>query len=471
MTGVDLLYGAFLVDGRRIALPLSQLREVIPAPDRLEPLPIRSAAVRGAVTLRHLAIPVLSLRDLVGGDPTGEPEVIVVAAHDGHVIGLLADEILGVESVVPDDLFHLRFAGASDGLFSTSFESAAGLVSILDFDAVTALPGVPSVRDRGRQEEELRTHQRETGASLNTVLLLRCAETRLCVGVEHVHSVVPELRVKPSPMAKGACVGVAEVGDSWVAVVDTLALLGLGTQAELTRGVCLRLGRGMVVLAVGEVTNVASIVSDDIMPPPRAVRSAMPFLAGTLTENDVQHLVIDSDAVVADPEVLSLGALTLAVVDTPDEAPAVVRETDDTGRAVRPATRSMLTYRAGIEVATDLMQINEVLDYPADVLPVSTPGILGLFTHRGSAVPLVELADALGKPETGSSERKVLLVGTGTDLVGFVVSALHAIEDSVWEETAGSTHPRGFPLIRVSGDGPARTLPEVSLVDLGTTRP
>ncbi|WP_018680641.1 chemotaxis protein CheW [Actinokineospora enzanensis] len=469
MTDIDALYGVFAVDGKRVALPLARLREVIPAPAALDPMPTRQPAVRGAVNLRHLAIPVLSLRDLFGGAAAPGPEVIVVAAHDGHVIGLLADEILGVETVEADALFHMRTAG-EHVLFSTGFEQADGaLVSVLDFDAVTTLPDVPAVRDRGR--DDVNAHRRAIDGTMRTVLLLSGGETRLCVGVDHVHSVVPDLRVTPSAVARGVCLGVAEVGEYTVAVVDTLALLGLGSLGATTsmRGVCLRLPRGMVVLAVEDVTNVASVAAQDIMAAPASVRASMPLLAGTLSDGAVQRLVIDDAAVVADENVRSLGAVTM----TTAAAPPVVRELSDSGRddqsggrKIRERVRPMLTFQAGIEAATDLLRVSEVIEYPADVLAVNSPEIHGLFTHRGVAVPLIRLADVLERPAPVGATDKVLLVGTGGDLVGFVVSALHAIEDSIWEEVLPDGPRRSFPLVRVTGDGHPRTLPEIDLLEL-----
>jgi purine-binding chemotaxis protein CheW len=68
---------------------------------------------------------------------------------------------------------------------------------------------------------------------------------------------------------------------------------------------------------------------------------------------------------------------------------------------------------------------------------------------------------------------RVLLVDTPAgELVGFVVPALHAIEDSVWEESApkeagepGTMLVRG-PLVKIGTEAAGRLLPNVDLAEL-----
>src|SRR5918997_4233191 len=105
------LYGVFTVNDVQVALPLSELREVIPCPPSFEPLLAMAPGLAGAVNLRHQVIPVVDLRLVLGMD-TGSPmDVIVIVAHEGHAFGLLAADVHGVVRVEPDELFEHAVSG------------------------------------------------------------------------------------------------------------------------------------------------------------------------------------------------------------------------------------------------------------------------------------------------------------------------------------------------------------------------
>jgi purine-binding chemotaxis protein CheW len=100
--------------------------------------------------------------------------------------------------------------------------------------------------------------------------------------------------------------------------------------------------------------------------------------------------------------------------------------------------------------------------------------VLGIFTHRGMSVPLLCLSTMLGLPDpVDPHDARVLLIETAArELVGFVVPSLHAIEDSVWEESApkdpgdpATVLQRG-PLVKIGADEHGRLLPNIDLVAL-----
>src|SRR5215207_1419138 len=102
----DGLYGVFTVNEVQVALPLSELREVIPCPPTFEPLLASAPGLVGAVNLRHQVIPVIDLRGVLGMDAGSPMDVVVIVAHEAHAFGLLATGVHGVVRVEPDELFE-----------------------------------------------------------------------------------------------------------------------------------------------------------------------------------------------------------------------------------------------------------------------------------------------------------------------------------------------------------------------------
>ncbi|SHM23312.1 chemotaxis protein CheW [Cryptosporangium aurantiacum] len=477
------VYGMFTVGPTQVALPLSELREVIPCPPTFAQLPARAVGLVGAVNLRHLVIPVLDLRELFGLEEDGGNDVIVIVAREGYMFGLLADEIRGVSRIPADNLMEMAVGGEATPLFRETFEQPEDgtVVSVLDSAAILALPGFPAVRDAGTPSAALATLAADPDATVRigdtrrrVVMLLRCGNIGLSIEVNHVHSVIPKLVVRPSPLVGDRCLGVVPLGGVSVPVVDSLQVLGLGElpKHDTDRGLVLSMPRGLVVLAVSDVTNIESVPETDVLPLPAAGMAVNPFLQGALlVPGKGQNLVLDGEALRADVQLDNLANMGMPLAGAADDEPPARsgRRTDDApeGRRVVPVVKKMLTYNAGVDVASPLVQISEILPYPDDYIPLDGVGrtIQGVFTHRQSTVPLICLTTLLGRDdEVDRATARVLLVDAAGGYVGFIVPALNAIEESVWEEVEDTERGVGTDalsrrLVKVG----TRMLPEIDL--------
>ncbi|AGZ46313.1 chemotaxis protein CheW [Actinoplanes friuliensis] len=479
------LFGVFHAGDLRVALPLDELREVIMRPPSFSPLPATATGLLGAVNLRHVIIPVLDLCRLAGhedGNTSGK--VIVIVARGDQLFGLLADEIEGVVRLTADALLETTVAGDPPALFSHTFERPedGAVVSLLDAEAISKLPGIPVVRDTGPRGAVTGLGGETADASRRTVLLLRCGPIGLCIDVNHVHSVIPQLTVHSSPLEGTTCRGVVHLHDKAVPAVDPLVLLGLGSVPDdgNLRGLVLAMPRGLVVLTVSDIADIASVPVSDVLPlPPVGMRKGG-FLTGVLrSESGDQHLLLDGEALRADAELDALGSLGVSLrgrTETPPPPPVKQQDKDrPDGRQVVPSVRKFLTYSVGMEAATPLSQITEIVPYPPNAIALDGGGpLMAIFTHRRLSVPLLSLQALLGvagSPDT-STARVLLVDAPGGELIGFVVPALHAIEDSVWEETApkepgepGTMLQRG-PLVKIGTEAAGRLLPNVDLTEL-----
>jgi purine-binding chemotaxis protein CheW len=493
-SATNALYGVFSAGGVRVALPLDELREVIMRPVAFSPLPTTADGLLGAVNLRHVVIPVLDLY-LLAGHRTGNDhgKVIVIVARDGQVFGLLADEIEGVTRVTGDALLQTSVGGEGTALFSHTFERPEDreVVSLLDAEAISQLPGIPVVRDVAPRSMDDEGMVGLSDATRISVLLLRCGAIGLCIDVSHVHSVIPQLTLHSSPLEGANCRGVVHLQGRAVPAVDPLGLLGLGALADdgTLCGLVLATARGLVVLTVSDIADITSVPVGDVLPLPPIGMRKDGFLTGVLrTEEGTQHLLLDGEALRADPELDTLAGLGLPLdrsahttLAPPPEAAERDADSDlpkegKDGRRVYASVRKFLTYSVGMEAATPLDQITEILPYPEHAIALDNGGpLLGIFTHRKLSVPLLSLPALLGMfTELDPVTARVLLVDAPDgDLIGFVVPALHAIEDSIWEESApkdggeaGAMLQRG-PLVKIgTSESQGRLLPTVDLNEL-----
>lgn len=472
------LYGVFTVNDVQVALPLSELREVIPCPPSFEPLLASAPGLAGAVNLRHQVIPVVDLRLVLGMDNGSPMDVIVIVAHEGYAFGLLATDVHGVVRVEPAELFEHAVGGNSLPLFSRSFERADTVVCVLDSAAVQELPGMPVVKGAGTGHGEP-GRSGAIEAPDRTVMLLRCEPFGLCIDVTYVHSVIPELLVKSSPLDGPSVRGVVLLGDHEVPVIDPLAFLGLGSLpvGGAERGVALNFERGLIVLSVSDVVRIVPAPTDAVLPLPDSGLPASGYLEGILSPPDSDpYLVLDGAAIRSSEELDTLAALGLPVGGSEStklfqasEKPEEETPVDGDGTVLK-IVRKYLTYNAGTDVATPLDYITEILSYPADLIPITAGGaVQGVFIHRGTAIPLVCLPTLVGRGQPAERDgSRVLLVESPRGYVGFAVPALRAIEESVWEQPAKDELQMHAvlgtsPLVEVGDGEQTRMLPNVDL--------
>nr|BFE57310.1 hypothetical protein GCM10020063_018360 [Dactylosporangium thailandense] len=455
-----ILYGVFMVADVHVALPLSELREVMPCPSSFNPLLATAPGLVGAVNLRHQVIPVLDLRRMLGVESPSGQDVVVVASHEGSVFGLLADAVRGVVQVEEREQLGISVNSELPQVFARTFERPddGAVVCVLDCVAIQRLPGMVLATDTGGPSgamAQAQEQKRDGGTgSRRMMMLLRAGEIGLCVDVSHIHSVVPELVLKSSPIDGGIIQGVIELAGHYVPAVDALAVLGLGALApvDVKRGVALAYERGLLTFAVTEVVSIVPVADGDVLPMPSFGLPASQYAVGILPGQDGgSYLVFDGARLRADGELGTLAGLGTPVGGS-GAAPRHEAPPQD-GRVIEHRVRKYLTYLAGPEVATALAQIAEIVPHPDDVIPFVGGGPLrGVFTHHRTSVPLVDLPALLGeRADIDPAAARVLLVGG----VGFIVPALRAIEESTWEE-------------RIAGEGPApTTLAGSPLVKIG----
>ena len=432
----DDVYGIIRLAGVDVALPLAVLREVVPCPAELAGLPAEVVGLLGAMDLRTTVLPVVDLR-LVLGRPADrhDEQVVVVVAIDGQALGLLADEVCGVTRVPPSALLPMRVT-AGDLLFSHTFRhpETGRATSVLDASAVVRRPGLPTVADVTRSIAALPGSGGQGDSGRTSVTLLRCGPHVLALDVAQVHTTLPSPAPRPSVLSGGVCSGVTEFAGQDVAVVDPLALLGLGSVVaeRAEAGVVLDTGNGHVVLALDSLIALTEIAEDAILPVPSFAVPRPALLRGLADVDGTTCLVLDGAALLADPRVLALAAMNTATVAGPTGSAG------STSRADAGVTRSAphLTFSLGFDVATPLDQVAEILPYPAEVTATSVgEGVLGIVVHRSAAVPVLCLARLLGLPGLEvTASTCLLLVDVDGEPVAFAVDTLRSIDPLSWTD-------------------------------------
>ncbi|MBT0770582.1 chemotaxis protein CheW [Kineosporia sp. J2-2] len=486
-------YGLFAIGEACIALPLTAVREVTPCPADLATLPVSAPGLLGALNLRGQVIPVLDLLAMNGaaGPAGGGSRVIVVVLHEGRLAGLVVDGVHGVTA--PPALQELGTANALAGQqrlpVSHTFPAPGDgvIVSVLDVEAVFSMPGIPVMLDGRGTGEGAFSGGASHGPDAETVdaadlsgsmLLVRCANHRLAVSIDAVHTIVPRVQVRSSPLAHGACRGVTDYNGTEIPVFDPLELAGLGElSGDDTEGVAVRFQEGLVVMLLSEVLELIPASAAERFDLPAVQVPGCQYLDGVMRvpgRGDFLSLAVSQILRHDD-----LNALSRMNSRQPggESGQVPAQRSSDWSRG--PDGESEGTARAGgtyltfslapgeKDFAVPLEQVLEILPFPESysILQDGDQDVLGLFTHRDTVVPLFRLS-ALIAPQQHDGLIYVLVVTAGPDrghaagraedaqVVGLAVHALRAIEHSVWEDPAVPDPPAG------AEPGEPPTLPE-----------
>lgn len=468
-------FGLLRVAGALLALPVAAIREATPL-RALSPLPATARGVLGALTLRGDVIPVLDLRAILGlgvGEERPAAAMVLVLRLEGRrLLGLAADEVVGIATSQEDTLAPLEIRSAGDmTLTPQSLVVGDRAAAVLDIERLAGLPGVPLGVER-RLERRAAAQARDR----LPLLMLRAGDAWLAVDALRVEASVPRTVITRNALSSGWRLGVIPRRDREIPVICPRAAFGLGPLADLTAAeiVILRLDDGALLgVAIDEVRDIRRVARTDVLPLPSCARDEAAVFSGLVTEpNGGQSILLDVAGVSARREFSEL-ALLVRDLRGPDadgatagDAPAAASAQ---GSDLTRDTRQHLVYVAGAELATPLAEVVEIAVPPAKIAaaPSFWPGFQGFWARRGKAMPVFNLAAAVGLWAAPGNDTKILIVEGPDGPIGFQIERLNSIAPAVWRSRpTKSTLVPGDELVKLGEGAAARTVARMDLMRL-----
>lgn len=478
VVGAGERYGLLQIAGIDLALPITSLKEVVPAPEAFAPLPAVARGLVGAIELRRHIVPVLDLRPHLGIEILGDkPEVIIIVTDGTHLFGLLADKLRSVIQVEQGELMPVQSKTATL-FFSHAFRlEGNGIVSVLDVAAIQEISGMPAIEDPFLADVAL---DMASAASLTgdtrKHTLLKIGDYSIALDIDQVFTTLPEVPLQSSPLNSDLCLGVTSYSGHKVPVVDPLVLLGLGALqgGEIGAGVVVKINDGYVVLALTTLLDIVDIDLGEVMAlPPLSFDRPDMFLGVAKPASGSEWLVLDGLGLVTDHDMVTYAAINTEDASSRDTSTELFSQmglpnAGGSGHGVA----AQLVYSIGFDVVSPLNQVTEILPVPQTMIstPVSSY-LVGTMTHRGNALPVVHLATLVGRAYGPGEIHCLLLVESNGVQIAFAVEGLRTIEKLSWsdpEESAEyddvATAIDRSPLVQVGED--TRFLPHVDLVAL-----
>lgn len=426
--------GLIRIGQLELAVPTQFLREAIDLPKKLSPLPSDKAAVRGAVDVRGDLIPVLDLRAPLGltQEDAAQGRIIVIQ-YEGYLFGVVADLLGEVVTLSTSQCHDVAMLNASAKplirqLFS--LDEGRRVVSVLCLEGISHQLDMPLTRPRA-STALTGSHKARTQQSWSPYVLFECGQTKLAINADLVDTVVNLDGLGTSLHPNSACLGVLHTETRKLAVLDGLALLGLGTADLATNRqvLVLKVGGDSVGLLIRQVSRIARLDDASNKPVPALAFDNPHFFEGMLPLPEVgEFLKIAAKPLLARTEITSMASI--------HGRPATSAAERAQQKLELRRSDSYLTFKVGTELATPLKHVREILPMPANIMPIDRPGDprIGLFTHRDQIMPIIDMGRLLGaEPEPGTHEQRLLLVDGQHGTLAFLVERVYAIETAQWE--------------------------------------
>lgn len=452
-----LRFGVFWLGRMQLALPITALKEVIPM-GPLSTLPSEATCMLGAIDLRGLMVPVMDLRcTLQPGLPPASTASVVILTHGGRLLGLAADGIVGVYEVPAGQVHPVGPGSTQASVLQAGFSRPddRSLVSVLSPEAIVDRPHLPLLTPPDKSLEggaEAATAPSGGGSGYledaRHLMLMRCGGMPLAMASAAVHTTVIQPELGEAHLASGYFRGMMRFDDTDIPAVSLSLLCGFAVpqDAGLPQAFLVRYPTGLVAFLVDQIVDVVMADGQRIAPVPHYANLQAGCFSGTLPDDAVAnrsstthtgaaafHLVLDDAALLADTRLQALADMSqqrLAERTLAGPATNVPAGESRTAQVLN-VPQQMLAFHAGVDMASPIVQISEILPWQPEAAVPTADGA-SLIMSRGCPIPVYCLASLLHQPlppTAVAGNANVLVVDDSGHRIGFRVPRLVTIAE------------------------------------------
>jgi len=320
---------SFCLGQQEYALPLDQVREIVPLPDHVSELPRPETAVLGVVTLRDRLLPLVSLRALLGlpaGQHGQRGKVVVMSIGEGTV-GIVVDatrEILRLDPEVVDPAPTLLTRGEGDAEITSICRLDGGrrLVALLSPDRLFRSELVERILDeQGTSGPGL---QPETNAMADEqFIIFRLGDQDYGIPIAAVSEIArPPERITRLPKSPAFIDGVMNLRGSVVPIVDLRRRFDLhnGTEQSGSRRILMLAVGGVIAgFLVDSVSKIMKVPVEAICPAPELSPDQMRLISRLVNFEATGQLIllVDPAQLLDQVEADLLARFNLSKLDAP----------------------------------------------------------------------------------------------------------------------------------------------------------
>ena len=388
------VYGTFHLLGDEFAIELTDLQEVVNAPETLQRMPLAPNYLRGLFSLRGQVLPVIDLHILLQteSDEKGvrSNRRMVVLRRGAATLGILFDSIGEVLRVAPEELVlverrsQLVESGHSPVKAVLCRDNGARMIQVLDFGVLLQVRNLPAIEGaKGREESSHSLSNRMRDLYREKLIGFSVGDCAMALEMKCVAGIVESRDQKPSPLSSELCDSIIIFHNKMVPVIELRRLLRLPGDSVSQRILVCRIGADLVGFAVDEVTSIIPYSKERVQPIPVLHELRASVFHGCFTDREGKDfIVLNEEQLLSREEILEVSVGHGRI--NQEESAARVKE--------KISQMSLLTFRMGKLYGLKLLDVLEVLESPEEFAkaPDMPSAVLGIMSLRGAPISVLD---------------------------------------------------------------------------------
>ena len=412
----DAIFGTFFIGKNEFALRAERVREVVPFPQHVTPVPLCSDVVRGVFSLRGEVVPMVDASGKLGLEAEladEERRVAVVSSGDSY-LGVVFDRTGEVVRLPEEDVVEMDHEDA-DGTSIVEGILRLGpgerFVQLLSPTVLGAMGGVPKTCQGAEERMDTRSYSK--------CIVARVGDYEIAFAIEDVLEIQEELPINSGRSYFHHCRGVVQLRGEVRAIMDFRGVLGMPAAGGSKKLLFLANGDACVGLEVDSLVETLEYPDESLLDLPHLPDSrAAQIGRGVIAAGPDRHLLLADVEGLFERYRIAAGIRAFQKTDVSEEKVDALE-----------SEVSYFAFRVGdTTLSFPLEEVSEVCKYPKHVALAESAGgnVCGMMNLRGVIVPLVDIRPEGCTPCAGT-DRAVVIVQAGGELRGLIVDSVENI--------------------------------------------
>jgi len=418
---IETSFAFFLLDNREFGIEVKYVRETIIHKSKLTHMPCSMEVMDGLINLRGAIIPVINLRTRfhINPAPTGTESRIAITQFNGHLFGLLFDEISEVIRLKESEIRAIETSEIDPELCNQgliSLDQGTRIVQLLDLERLFQKYNLPLIDNK---LDETRTIFRPRKQDITLIL----DGQEYAIAVQAIKEIIKPPKIWRKLLVDSAIKGVIDLRGELVNIVDLREYFKLpGTEiGPESRIIILQssLNCGILVDSVKEVIHYEE---DRILPIPIFAEGQEGFI-GIVNLDDKRNIIkLDTEQLFDSKLVKHLQGNIELHTDNADKCSDYEQKKENGCHEIDD--RVLISFRLGNDYAFDIKLFREIINYPDGIVRI--PGLKsfheGVLNLRNTTIPIINLRQYYGmKDYADIRESKIIILNLEEKIFGIMV--------------------------------------------------
>ena len=436
------IYGSFYLDQIELAIPVSNVEEVVNFPEKVSKMPLSPHYVDGIFNLRGMIIPIINLvkllelpKETLSTCEQKELKVAIINIENvrfGFTFSATGEIIRSDDSDYSsfnyDEMSrHFAVRGA------LKLNDGKRLIQILDASSLLIVENLPIIKENIHDQQHV-----VMGKKKKKCISFTSGNMHFAVDIQEISEVILYSTLNKSALESELCLGMLNLRGNIIPVLDFSKLIEAGTESgkdlskvseqneETFRIIVLRIHQSFFGIMVNSVYSIDSYEAESIIPIPTLTKKRSEMFRGLLELNQEDLFFLSPQSIVTNDEVLAItkGHSKLYSSEYLDEQIDQNKSTDR-----KSTLETYIVFDLSGYYAVPIFDVIEIIDVGNRIIksPGSPSCVLGIINIRNEAIVIFDTPSIYKIDQVNYFNCKILILNSSEGKFGFLVISVDNI--------------------------------------------